>query len=178
MKSIELLSTGIRLLGIYVFLSAIRSGATQYQAVIQFQSISQNDMAAFAYVGLVQVTLMVIAALLMIKFPVSLAKWILPKTENNEIVLDGSVKDIEVSLFAVIGVYILSWAIPDFFHNSIWWWYSSHSQISGMWGQGGKDEYIINQIVTVLEIAIGIYLCLRAQGLSTLLRKFREAGAK
>ncbi|MDP1521487.1 hypothetical protein Q8A57_10950 [Porticoccus litoralis] len=178
MKSIELLSTGIRLLGIYVFLSAIGSGATQYQAVVQFRSISQDDMAVFTYVGLAQVVLMVIAALFMVKFPVSLAKLILPKTKNNEVALNGSVKDIEVSLFAVIGVYILSWAIPDFFHNGLWWWYSSHSQISGMWEQGGEAEYVINQIVTVMEIAIGVYLCLRAQGLSTLLRRFREAGAK
>ena len=178
MKSIELLSTGIRLLGIYVFLSAIRSGATQYQAVIQLRSISQDDIAAFTYVGLVQVALMVIAGLFMVKFPISTAKWILPKTKDNEIALDGSVKDIEVSLFSVIGVYILSSAIPDFFYNGLWWWYSSHSQISGMWEQGGENEYIIDQIVTVLEISIGIYLCLRAQGLSTLLRRFHQAGTK
>jgi hypothetical protein len=47
-----------------------------------------------------------------------------------------------------------------------------------MWQQGGGSEYIIDQIVTVLEIAIGFYLCFRSQGISTLLRKFREAGLK
>ncbi len=55
---------------------------------------------------------------------------------------------------------------------------STHSEISGIWEQGSPNEYKINQIVTVLEIAIGLYLCLRAQGLSNMLRKLREAGAK
>lgn len=178
MKSIELLSTGIRLLGIYVFISAFRVGATQYQAVIQFRSISQEDMNFFAYVAFGLVVMMFMASLIMVKFPIALAKWILPKTKDNEVVLDGSAKDIEVSIFAVIGVYMLSWAIPDFFHNGLWWWYSAHSKISGMWEQGRENEYIFDQIVTILEIAIGLYLCLRAQGISTLLRKFREAGVK
>lgn len=178
MKSIELLSTGIRLLGIYVFIYAIRTGIYQYQAVLQFRSNSQDDMAIYTYVALIQVGLLFFASLLMFKFPVSLAKWLLPKSKENEVALDGSAKDIEVSIFAVIGVYILSWAIPDLFHNGLWWWYSTHSEISGMWKHGGPNEYKINQIVTVLEIAIGLYLCLRAQGLSNLLRKLREAGAK
>lgn len=178
MKSIELLSTGIRLLGIYVFIYAIRTGIYQYQAVLQFRSNSQDDMAVYTYVALIQVSLLIIASVLMFKFPVSLAKWILPKTKENEVSLDGSAKDIEVSIFAAIGVYILSWAIPDLFHNGLWWWYSTQSEISSMWEQGGPNEYKINQIVTVLEIAIGLYLCLRAQGLSNMLRRLREAGAK
>ena len=178
MKSIELLSTGIRLLGIYVFIYAFRTGIYQYQAVMQFRSTSQDDMVAFTYLALIQVGLLFIASFLMFKFPVSLAKWLLPKTKENEVVFDGSAKDIEISIFTIIGVYILSWAIPDLFHNGIWWWYSTHSEISGMWEQGGGNEYIINQIVTVLEIAIGLYLCLRAQGLSNLLRRLREAGAR
>ena len=178
MKSIELLSIGIRLLGIYVFIYAFRTGIHQYQVVTQFRSIYQEDMVALHYAALVQVGLLFIASFLMFKFPVSLAKWLLPKTKGCEVVLDGSAKDIEVSIFVVIGVYILSWAIPDLFNNGLWWWYSTHSDNSGMWEQGEGHKYIINQIITVLEIAIGLYLCLRAQGLSNLLRKLREDGAK
>lgn len=178
MKSIELLSTGIRLLGIYVFIYALRTGIYQYQAIIQLRSTSQDDMVVFTNLALIQVGLLFIVSLLMCKFPVSLAKWLLPKTKGNEVALDGTAKDIEVSIFTIFGVYILSWAIPDLFNNGIWWWYSTHIEISGMWGQGAGSEYIINQIVTVLEIAIGLYLCLRAQGLSNLLRKLREAGTR
>lgn len=178
MKSIDLLSTGIRLLGMYVFIYAFRNGFSQYQAILQFRSTSQDDMQVFAYVAIFQVVLLFIASFLMFKFPVSLAKWILPKTKDDEVALDGSAKDIEITIFTVIGIYILSWAIPDLFHNSIWWWYSAHSEISDMWEQGGSTQYIINQIVTVLELAIGLYLCLRAQGLSNLLHKLRAAGAK
>ena len=47
-----------------------------------------------------------------------------------------------------------------------------------MFNQGSENEHIINEVVTVIEIAIGLYLCLRAQGLSNLLKKFRQAGAR
>lgn len=178
MKSIEILSVGIRLLGIYVFVNAFRLGANQYQAVIQYRSISEEDMSLFAYVSFGLVVLMLMASITMIKYPAFLSRWILPKTKEDEVIFDGTAKDIEVSIFTVIGVYILSWTIPDFVQNALWWWYSSHSRISGMWQQGRGNEYIIDQIVTVLEMAIGFYLCFRSQGISTLLRKLREAGLK
>ena len=178
MKSIELLATGIRLLGIYTFIYAVRTGIFQYQTVMQFRSNLQDDMEVFTYISLIQVGILFVASLFMFKFPVSLAKWVLPKTKDNEVIFSGTAKDIEVSIFVVIGIYILSWAIPDFFNNGIWWWYSAHSGISGMRNQEITNEHIINEIVTVLEIAIGLYLCLRAQGLSNLLRKLRQAGAK
>ena len=178
MKSIELLSIGVRLLGIYFFIDASRTGIYQYQTFLQFQSTSQSDMAVFTYFAIIQVVLLFLASLLMLKFPVSIAKWLLPKTHDNEVAFDGSTRDIEISIFSIVGVYILSWAIPDLFHNSIWWWYSTQSDISDMWDRVGESEYIINLAVTVVEAAIGLYLCLRAQGLSNLLRRLREAGAK
>lgn len=178
MKSIELLATGIRLLGIYVFIYALRTGIYQYQMIMQFRSTTQDDMMVFTYVSFAQVGVLFIASLLMLKFPVSLSKCLLPKTKNNEVALDGSVKDIEVSMFVVMGVYILSWAIPELVNNGLWWWYSTHTEVRRMWEQDGGNEYIMNLLVTMLEIAIGLYLCLRAQGLSALLRRLREAGAR
>ncbi len=166
------------MLGIYAFIYAFRTGIYQYQAVMQYRSTLQDDMVAFTYLSLIQVGILFVASLIMFKFPVSFAKWLLPKTKENEVVFDGTAQDIEISIFTIIGVYILSWAIPDLFNNGIWWWYSTHSEFSGMWEQGGGTEYIINQIVTALEIAIGLYLCLRAQGLSNLLRRLREAGVR
>jgi len=173
MKSIELLSTGIRLLGIYIFLYAFKTGAYQYQIFMNLKEASDTNLSLFASIGVFQFLLLFISGVLMFKFPVSLARWCIPKTRDDEIILNGSSQDIEISLFIIIGVYILSWAVPDFFNNAMWLWYISNTSIGYTLGDGADHEYIMNQIVTVIEIAVGLYLCLSAKGLSKLVRKFR-----
>ena len=175
MKSIELLSTGIRLLGIYVFLYSIRVSIYQYQAIIQFKSSSQDDVATFIYLGAAQFICLFVASIIMFKFPVSVSSWILPKTKVNEPVFNGTSQDIEISFFIIIGVYILSWSMPDLLNNAIWLWYIKSS---GNLGFGVESKYIINEVVTVVEISVGLYLCLQAKGLSALIRSFRQVGAK
>ena len=178
MKSIELLAVGIRVVGLVTLIYAIQTGFQQFQAFVQFQSNIQESLPLFVYASLAQAAVLIAAALLMLKFPVSVSKFLLPKSEDGGPILDGSARDIEISLLTVIGVYILTWAVPDLFYNGIWWWYSEHGETSNLWDQRGPNEYAINQIVTVIEIAIGLYLCLRANGLSNLIRKLREAGSK
>lgn len=178
MKSIELLAIGIRVLGIFALIYAIKTGLYQYQIILQFQSNVENELTLVRFLATAQVGLLLAAALLMIKFPVSVSNWLLPKSKNQEPILNGSVHDVETAAFVIIGVYILSFAIPDVFDNGIWWWYSSHGETSRLWGQDGSHKYLINQAVTVIEMAIGLFLCLRANGLSGLLRRFREAGSK
>ena len=175
MKSIELLSIGIRLLGIYVVFMALQTVVIQYQSIQQFAIASNGGAPVYAYVGLIEVLLMVLASFVMIKFPTSLAKWLLPKSSDGEILLDGSAKDIQTTLFCVLGVYILSWAIPDFFNNGLWLWYTAVSQDMDF---GSIPQFIIQQIITVIELGVGVYLCIRSKGISNLIYRLRTAGAK
>ncbi len=179
MKSIELLATGIRLLGIYVFINAAQMGITQYSMNYQLNNNFYEGAEIYLYAGIILTGVLVFISLIMLKFPVTIANWLLPKTKGDEVVFDGSARDIEVSAFVIIGVYILSWTIPDLLDNGLQLWRIAERESLGhSWGSQYKHEYVFNEMVTVLEIAIGIFLCLRARGLSYLLYKIREAGAR
>ena len=175
MKSIELLSIGIRLLGIYAILMALQTAVIQYQSIQQFVIASNGGAPIYVYVGILEVLLILFVSYVMIKFPTSLAKWLLPKSPEGEVLLDGSAKDIQTTLFCVLGVYILSWAIPDFFNNALWIWYAATSQDLSF---GSIPQFIIQQIITVVELAVGVYLCIRSNGVSNLIYRLRTAGAK
>lgn len=179
MKSIELLAIGIRVLGVAALIYVVQMVFfyyQQYQLVLTVQSGGEGGLWLLVSIALAHFGVLLAVAFLMLKFPVLVARWFLPKAKSDDTVFDGSANDIEVVAFVIIGIYILSWAIPDLFHNSIWWWYTANSEAGRPWGPDDEYEYIINGIVTVIEVVIGLFLCLRARGLSGLLRRLREAG--
>jgi len=175
MKSIEILAVGIRLIGIYVLLLALRTASNCYSTFVQSPSSLPEDLTIFMYFGFGEAIAFLLVSFVMLKFPVLISKWLLPKTKDGEVLLAGNAQDIQTSLFCVLGVYILSWAIPDFVDNAVLWWYSVNNEILQ---DDSSDIYVINEITTVLEIGIGLYLSLQASGLSNLLYRMRSAGAK
>lgn len=172
MKSIELLAIGVRLLGVYLLVSGMRLALKLYQ-LAQQGPIHEGGQYDYVYLGVAEVALVFLVALLMLKFPMTLSRWIHPASAGAEIGFSGQAGELETTLLVVLGVYILTWAIPDFFDNAIWWLYLSRSIEAS---NADKDMVVINQLVTLLEIAIGLFLCLRAKGLSAMLRRLRTAG--
>ncbi|MCV6613740.1 MAG: hypothetical protein OIF35_02105, partial [Cellvibrionaceae bacterium] len=145
MKSIELLSTGIRLLGIYTLIYALRTSVSQFQLLPQYKSGAvgiEQYMAMYIYTALGVLALLLLAAFVMIKFPRALASWILPKTKESDIDFNGSSRDVEISVFTIIGVYMLTWAIPDLLYNGLWLWQLGNSAMGDLWGpdQPNKEK--------------------------------------
>jgi len=171
MKSIELLSIGIRLLGIYTLLLAAKTAGALFQAIPQLGMAKQNGFAdIFMFIAGGEVVLLILAGVLMLKLPYSIACWLLPQTPDTEPVLNGSAKDIQTAIFCVLGVYILSRAMPDLVNNSLFWYATANTTNSIF-----QSEYFLLNITTLVEIAIGFYLCLQAQGLSNFLWRLQKS---
>jgi len=179
MKSIEVLALGIRLVGIWVIIEILQYLAYSYSSIQQWMYASPGESVAMwiVYHGVVGVA-MVVFSFILIKFPVTVSHWILPKTNNDEPVFNGSIDDIRIAAFTIIGVYILSWAIPDFFYNASILLFLNNEGAINTYHAKEKIEYIIDEVITVLEIAIGLYLCFQAKGLNSLLMKMRGLGTK
>lgn len=177
MKSIELLATGLRLVGIYLILIAINTGFRNYQSLVQFSGAGGANLDGFFFFVVVQVFLLALASVILIKFPSIIAKWLIPDTKQGETVLNGSAKDIQTSLFCVLGVYILSWSIPDLLHNLLWLWFDAR-QNAAVGESPEFSEVTINLLITLVEIAVGLYLALQAAGLSNFLWRIRTAGSE
>lgn len=176
MKSIEVLSTGIRLVGFYAIVIGLRTASYHYYTVSEFLAWDRDNtlVSGFLYMSLAAVLFIFLAAFIMIKFPLTIAKKLLPSPVENESEAAGPTSGLEVALYSVLGIFILSWAIPDFVNNFIWIWYLK-SDASAY--TSSAAEHFINQAVTLVELLIGIYLALRAKGLYMLLCKLRGLGA-
>jgi hypothetical protein len=169
MKSIELLALGLRLLGFYTLVMAARTAAFFIQI-----SLSPNqwqlheNLHGFIGAGAAITAAIFCAGILLIKFPINTAKWILPKSDDSDPVLSGSAKDIQTAAFCILGVYILSWALPALLTNLVIWNTQIKSSIPPF-----ESQYFFFTAITVLQILLGLYLMLQAHGLSNLLWRLR-----
>jgi hypothetical protein len=173
MKSLELLAIGVRLMGIYTIIYALRSAINVNRLLEQFNYQIHQDPTFGLAMMVGEVVLMVVAAIIMLRFPLTISRWLLPKTKEGEMVLKGEPQDIEWVLYSVLGIYILASALPDLVQNGLSWWYIGHAS---EYAQSYKERYIVYEVATVVEIGIGLYLCLRAEGLMRLLKRLRHAG--
>ena len=177
MKRLELLALGLRVVGIYGLLMGLQFAVSSYSTIQQFKLMGVDDDVGFWYLFLgAPVMLYYFAALALVTFPVSISKKLLPRSAEGDTLISLGASELQNVCFTVLGVYILSWAIPGFVHQAATTW-----QAVGMTEFNSSvtfGEHIVVLIVSALEIGIGLYLCLRASGLSKLIAAVRGYGYK
>lgn len=179
MKSIEVLALGVRLVGIISIFEILQFFAYSYRSIQQwmYQNPGESIIVWLVLYGLIGFFLIVVCFCL-IKFPLSFSRWLLPKADNGEAIFNGSIDDLKIAAFTVMGVYILSWAVPDFIYNASMLFHIKNEGMMSPYNTSARNEYIIQELITVLEVGIGLYLCLQAKGLNNLLLKFRGLSPK
>lgn len=169
MRSIELFAIGLRLLGIYTLLLSADTATMLFQSMPNYVSAWNGEIPTLIIsLAVAEVAAILIAGILLLKFPVSIARFLMPKADEADPILNGSAKDIQTAIFCVVGVYILSWAIPDLINNLLFW----HAE-SKVTGDVTNSDYKFLTIVTLVELVIGFYLSLQAHGLSNLVWRLR-----
>ena len=116
----------------------------------------------------------ILAAVLMWFFPLALANKLIPdiKTKDAPVPLDPG--SIEVVAFSVMGLWVLTTAIPDIFHWATYV-YQVKNKHFGYFEL--TSENIGNIVSTVVELVIGFWLLFGARGLLGVIRRARHAGA-
>lgn len=177
MKSIELLALGIRLVSIGFSLKLLQFMVYGFNA-IQHWRVSSPDESVTLWLALYGVSTVVLAAAcyVVIRFPLCLSRWLLPKAKQDEPVFNGSINDLSIAAFMVLGVYILSGAIPDLLYHAgmLIQMYQGDDMIK-LHGASAKQEKLIAILSVAVEAGIGVYLCLQAKALNALLLKLRRA---
>lgn len=172
MKNIELLGVGLRLVGVYGLIKAIQYAGIGYQYIKQFIEHMPNESLIFWYIAYgLTVSGLLICSLTLIKFPITVAHKLLSITNEKEITFHGSSRDIQNTGFTLLGVYILSTAIPDLVYNGSVMIFMSEQ---GNYLPSDKMTYVINSLVTLIEIMIGLYLCFGANKLSGIFDRTRK----
>jgi hypothetical protein len=169
MQSIEVLGVGIRVLGIFILVTLLREMPLIIETISQYKNLDPNangSMTIYAALSLI----FIVCSLVMIKFPISVAKLLISKSELSSPELNVDLNSLQITAITILGIFILSWAIPDLINNII--------GLSNLKTYTPSDEagvaYIWNSLITtIVEIAIGLYCALNSKGITKLINKLR-----
>ncbi|SDJ80711.1 hypothetical protein [Microbulbifer yueqingensis] len=170
MKSRELLSVGLRVCGVLLIFLGLRTISNQYMSLGMLSYNGDERIQVYAVVTVIEIALIFLLALALLKFPNLVAKKLLPRESDDKVEFSKNGKELLSIAFCLMGVYILSWAIPDLVNNGMWLIHFSERAYAS---DSNYAETVIVQITTVVEIVIGGFLCFGASGLGNVLWKLR-----
>ena len=172
MKSIEILSLAIRLLGIYFLIEGVRYVFAWYGAYLQFENYSQDKtFLLFVSSYMMSTALFVVSGAAFVKFPVAVSKLLLPRSSAESPVFSGNIDDIKIAAFIVIGVYMLSWGIPKLMLETAKL-FLIHS-MSRQYDDFAWYQKIADFMVAIIDVVIGVVLAVRAKGVLKLVNQLR-----
>jgi hypothetical protein len=175
MKGIELLALGLRLVGIYGVLKGIQTVGIVLATLKQITMTMPDGNISIWYLAFwLSGLLYILIVLLLIAFPAPLAKRLMPRGGDHAPLIKINASEFQVIAFTILGVYVLSWAIPGLIQNVAILW--NIARMDDFYTFDTYSAQVIRSVSTLLEVAIGVYLTLQAEGLSRLLMKIRGLG--
>jgi hypothetical protein len=168
MKLTEVTALGIRVFAILLFLKMASSFTSWFIAIET--SIEPPFSKTKIFLTYVLPTLLSLVA---IKFPVTIAKFLVPSSSQTYQELESDGRSIQLAAFVILGVFIFTNAIPGFIYNAlmIFFYVNTDAELD-------KTPYYINELTKAIEIIIGLYLALGANGIFKLIERLRYTGAK
>ena len=175
MKTIEILSVGLRLVGIYGILKGIQSLAMAYGSLPMYQSQFPDDNSYYFVAGGF-VLVYFIAAIILIIFPVRLARLLTPRTEEPSVEVVHNAKGFQAAALSILGVYVVAYSLPMVFQHSVLAWQAF--AMPEFYNDTAGLEHLVYTVSRAIELSIGLYLFLQSRALVNLVYKLRGLGAK
>lgn len=172
MKDIEFLGAGLRIAGILCIIFAIGKAGDAINTLHQFTSINTGiDEQIFKLVVLTPIFIITICGFVLIRFPITLAKMLLPKSSTDTASIDFSENALSISGFTLLGAYLLTVAIPDFAYNALFLY---HQYSLGLDQNVEITQTFIYMVFTTIQLGLGLYLLVGAKGLYKTIRRIRN----
>ena len=112
MTAKELLSIGVRLLGIWLIIKALTASIQAISYLIAAESMDYDTIFWMKVFTFATPVILFLFGFIFIKIPYGIASLLIPKTQLDNTQIDWEEKLVERIGFVLLGVYILSWAIP------------------------------------------------------------------
>lgn len=171
MKDVEFLGCGLRLLGLFLILKSIQMAGNGLISLGQYDQVTMGiDTTLFGLSIWFPVAITFLASIFLMMFPVSLAKWCLPRSSADTKDIDFSDATLVISGSVLMGIYVLSRAVPDLAYNVLFL-YQQYSLDPH--NNHHISETMIRALVTVIEIGIGVYLVIGSKSLFRLVNQLR-----
>lgn len=176
MKATDLLAIALRLFALYLLYMAFATAIQQYQYLQQVGNVSApGDTRGLVAVAFGQVFGLLLVAVALLKFPMTIARRLAPPTADEAQSQGLSAQELQSVAFCVLGVYLVAQGLADLIYNAAWIIYMLRGTPAV---QDNLVAYSIQELITVVELLIGLFLCLKAEGLSQLIRRLRSAGLR
>jgi hypothetical protein len=165
----QIVGIAVRLFAVFLTIYVLRhaSGLIPYLA----DSSSYPISALFLFLI---VLFPLLAAMLLWLFPLTVAAKLIPDINAKEASKTSGSGEWEVVAFSVLGLWVLTSAIPDAFHWATFVYVLNSSEMGRM---ALSPDNIGNIVATVVELVVGFWLLFGSKGLIGLVRYLRYAGS-
>lgn len=172
MKDIEFLGVALRLAGILCIIWAIDKAGDAINTLYQFTSINTGiDEPLFKLVVLAPIFIITISGLLLIRFPITIAKMLISRSSADAAIIDLSEHALITSGFTLLGAYLLTVAIPDFAYNALF----LYQQFSLNLDQNIEiTQTFMYMVFTTIQFGLGTYLLIGARGIYKIILHIRR----
>ncbi len=169
MKVHELTAIGLRIFAIVLFLYTLR----QFVGVASYLGNASDEFpTASGYYLSATILVPFIVAVLVWLFPLSLAKSIVPNMEHQPLVA-LSQSELYIAAITLLGIYVLSYAVPDFIFWLTRFYIASTMRKEGIEFERGSEP-TSHFVSTIVELAIGVWLVLGSKGILRVIKKTRD----
>jgi len=175
MKTVDILSVGLRVIGIYGLLKGIQNVAMVSASSAVYRTQFPDDNSYYFVAGGFIIAYF-IASFVLILFPVKIAR-ILMSAEtglSSEAALKS--REFQAVALSILGVYVVAYSLPMVLQNSAFAWQAF--TMPEYYSDTAGREHVIYALARALELIIGLYLCLQSEGLVNLMYKLRGLGLK
>lgn len=168
MRNEQIVGLAIRLFAIFLFILALR----QATGLIWYFVDSVTVRAGLGF-ALVSTLAPAAVALFLWLLPLTIATKLIPRLKTDEPRSALTATDIASVAFPILGLWVLTFAIPDTFY---WITFTFILKNSDYGSPELTPENIGNIVATVVELLIGFWLLLGSKGLLGLFQRLRYAG--
>jgi hypothetical protein len=169
MKLIEISALAIRIIGIFLLFRTLKYFVAWF---IALRNVGVSEVVNEQLANVTVYGIPAFISLVLILFPVSLAKILVPKSSEVADENDQATIRFLYALVVAIGVYIIAKALPDIAYNIL-----TLISINSFYPMNGGDalnEYIINTIVSFIELFIGFVMAIKTERVLSAIKKARQ----
>lgn len=168
MQKEEIVGLAVRLFAIFLGFHTVRYVLS---LIPYLSSSSANHIGVAFLISLVVISSLVITLLWL--FPLTIAAKLIPSFEPKDRPEPLCVEGVQVVAFSVMGLWVLTTAIPDAFYWIVLAYRVKHADLESASLSTEQVAYIFS---TAVELIIGLWLLFGSQGLVGVIRRIRYAG--
>ncbi len=169
MTTTEFLSCLLKLMGVFLFILFLKNIPEDYSSYLYLNKANGQVFLPAVYATFFKSFVFIGSAVVLFKYPLFIAKKLHPQVSVKPIALKPA--ELLRPGMILLGIYILSYALPDLIHNAIAVVYLSASQALGFMHMA---EALAALLIATVEMIMALYLIINSSGVARLIKQLER----